>query len=82
MRRTTVSLPDDLAAALERESRRRSIPVSAIAREALAVHLGLGRPGEQRDLPFADVGASGPNSTGRTMESLIADEWTTVARDR
>lgn len=82
MRRTTVSLPDDLAAALERESRRRSIPVSAIAREALVMHLGLGRPEQQRELPFAAVGGSGANSTGRDMELLIEREWTALARDR
>src|SRR5579884_1835150 len=41
MKRTTVTIPDELAAALEREARRRRVPVSQITREALAAHLRL-----------------------------------------
>jgi len=41
MKRTTVSLPDDLAGALEREARRRNVSASAIPREALTSHPGL-----------------------------------------
>ena len=40
MKRTTISLPDDLAAALEREARRRHLPVSQVAREAIEAKLG------------------------------------------
>ncbi len=82
MKRTTISLPDELARALEREARRRSLPVSAIARAALAEHLGVGRPGERRSLPFAALGRSGHSTTGRDMEELLEEEWADSARGR
>jgi predicted transcriptional regulator len=81
MRRTTISLPDELAEALEREARRRSRPASAIARDALSEYLGIGRPGERRELPFAAIGRSGQNTTGRDMEELL-EEWAPNARGR
>jgi Arc/MetJ-type ribon-helix-helix transcriptional regulator len=75
MKRTTVSLPDDLAATLVREAHRRNVSASEITRDALAQHLGFA--GDQpRDLPFATVGRSGHrSSTARDMEELIAREW-------
>jgi predicted transcriptional regulator len=82
MRRTTVSLPDDLAEALAREARRRSVPASAIARDALALYLGFGDPADRRALPFAAVGRSGHRSTARDMEELLSTEWNDRARDR
>jgi predicted transcriptional regulator len=77
MRRTTVSLPDDLAQALAREARRRHASASAITREALAQHLGLVQKGP-RELAFADVGRSGHRSTARDMERLLEREWDEV----
>jgi predicted transcriptional regulator len=82
MRRTTISLPDELADALEREARRRALPASAIARDALSDYLGIGRAGEQRDLPFAAVGRSGQRTTARDMEDLLEREWDQDARGR
>lgn len=82
MRRTTISLPDELADALEREARRRSLPASAIARAALSDYLGIGRAGEQRELPFAAVGRSGQRTTARDMEELLEREWDQGARGR
>lgn len=82
MRRTTISLPDDLADALDRESRRRAQPASAIARDALSQYLGVGRSGERRELPFADLGHSGQRTTARDMEELLEREWISDARDR
>jgi predicted transcriptional regulator len=75
MRRTTISLPDELADALEREARRRSQSASAIARYALTAYLGLGAPGDQRELPFAALGRSGHSNTASEMEALIEQEW-------
>ncbi|MGI8413942.1 MAG: CopG family transcriptional regulator [Solirubrobacteraceae bacterium] len=82
MKRTTVSLPDELARALEREAHRRAVPVSAVTRDALAEHLGLGGQGERRSLPFAALGRSGHSSTARDMEQLLEDEWADSARGR
>ncbi|HUZ82411.1 MAG TPA: CopG family transcriptional regulator [Gaiellaceae bacterium] len=81
MKRTTLSLPDDLAQALAREARRRSTSASAIARDALAKHLHL-IPGEARPLPFAALGRSGHTTTARDMEQLLEHEWNDDARDR
>jgi Ribbon-helix-helix protein, copG family len=81
MKRTTLSLPDDLAQALAREARRRSTSASAIARDALAKHLHL-IPGDARPLPFAALGRSGHTTTARDMEQLLEHEWNDDARDR
>ena len=80
MKRTTLALSDDLAAALAREARRSNRSASEVAREALARYLGLA-PDAARELPFAAVGRSGRNTVGRDMEELLA-EWDDVARDR
>lgn len=82
MRRTTISLPDELAAALQREARRRSMPASAIARDALTAYLGIGGPDDHRELPFAALGRSGHADTAREMEALLEHEWTADARGR
>jgi hypothetical protein len=81
MKRTTISLPDDLASALAREARRHDQSVSEIAREALSRHLGLVSDG-RRELPFAALGASGHRTTGRRIEELLAAEWDDPARGR
>lgn len=75
MKRTTVALPDELAAAIAREARRRRVSVSQIAREAFEAHLGLNgdRP---RKLPFAALGGSGHHTTARDFEDVLAAEWT------
>jgi Arc/MetJ-type ribon-helix-helix transcriptional regulator len=74
MKRTTVSLPDDLAQALAREAQRQHASASEIARAALAQHLGLVES-EPRTLAFADLGGSGHRSTARDMEQLLEQEW-------
>jgi predicted transcriptional regulator len=74
MKRTTISLPDDLAAALEREARRRRVSVSHVAREALAERLGSGRRAP-REIPFAGIGRSGYHDTARNFEEAFDAEW-------
>jgi hypothetical protein len=76
MKRTTITLTDELATALERETRRSGTSASEVARRALASHLGLDAP---RPIPFAALGKSGHRHTARDLEQLIADEW---SRDR
>jgi hypothetical protein len=73
MRRTTISLPDDLAAALHREARRRGVAVSQVAREAIEARLGRADAG--RKLPFAALGRSGHHSTARNLEEILRTEW-------
>ena len=79
MKRTTISLPDDLSAAVEREARRLRLPVSQLAREGLEMRLGR-LPGGRRPLPFAGIGNSGYRTTARDAEDILAREW--GARDR
>lgn len=74
MKRTTVSLPDDLEQALGREARRRHVSASEVTRTALAQHLGLAQD-EPRKLAFADLGHSGHRTTARDMEQLLEQEW-------
>lgn len=79
MKRTTVTIPDELAAALEREARRRRVPVSQVTREALAAHLRIAGD-SPRELPFAALGASGHRTTARDLEEHLAAEWTRARR--
>jgi Arc/MetJ-type ribon-helix-helix transcriptional regulator len=74
MKRTTISLPEDLAQALNREAQRRHASTSEVTRTALAQHLGLVQ-GQPRELPFADLGGSGHRTTARDMEQLLEQEW-------
>ena len=74
MKRTTVSLPDDLAAAVARAADRRRVSVSELTREALTAHLGVGRT-EKRPLGFAKLGASGSRNTSRDVEEILDAEW-------
>jgi Arc/MetJ-type ribon-helix-helix transcriptional regulator len=82
MKRTTISLPDDLAVAVEREARRRRVSVSEVARRALAEHLGLD-DGARRKLPFVALGRSGHHDTAERIEEILAREWADhIDRDR
>lgn len=74
MKRTTISLPDDLAQALDREAQRRHASASEVTRTALAQHLGLVQS-EPRKLVFAELGRSGHHTTARDMEQLLEQEW-------
>ncbi len=73
MKRTTVSLPEDVALAAMREARRRGTSVAEVAREALITHLGLADP--RAELPFASLGRSGRRDTARRIDDLLAREW-------
>ncbi len=77
MKRTTISLPDDLAQALAREAQRRRSSASDVTRTALMQHLGLGDD-EPRTLAFAALGRSGHRTTARDMEQLVEQEWDDV----
>jgi hypothetical protein len=77
MKRITISLPADLAAALAREARRQGEPVSAVARTAIRSHLAR----DGRRLPIVALGRSGHAHTARDAESILAGEWA-AARGR
>ena len=68
MKRTTISLSDELAAALGREARRRRVPVSQVAREAIEARLGLSDEGP-RDIPFIGIIDSGQPGLAEYIDS-------------
>jgi hypothetical protein len=74
MKRTTISLPDDVSDALVREAHRRRVPVSQVAREAIASTLGLDdeRP---RDLSFIGIADSGLPGIADGDEAYLAEHW-------
>ncbi len=73
MKRITVSVPDDLAASVEREAARRRVSVSQLAREGL--QLRLGRSDTERLIPFEAIGRSRHRTTARDIEEILAVEW-------
>ena len=73
MKRITMSLPDELAAATEREASRRRVPVSQVVREALQARLG--QSDGSRVIPFAALGRSGHHTTARDVDEILAAEW-------
>lgn len=72
-------LPDDLAALLDYERRRRDVPASAIVREALAKYLTNGSVGvEDPRFAFFGIGRSGGPEAGtisRNIEEILRREW-------
>jgi hypothetical protein len=74
MTRTTVTLPDDLAALLAREARRHDTSVSDVVRRAVSAFLGVSGSG-RRELPFAALGRSGRRHTARDAEKILTAEW-------
>lgn len=72
MKRTTIVISDELALAIESESKRTGRSASAIARHALEEHLGIG-PDANRRPGFVALGASGPNNVGEDMEELLRE---------
>lgn len=71
MRRTTLTLPDDLASVLKREARRRDTSVSEVAREALNEHFGLDGK-RRRRIGFAAIGDSGAGDVSEHDEEVLA----------
>ncbi len=74
MKRKTIRLPEELAAALDREARRRRLPVSQVAREAIEARFRR-VPTPRRKLPFVALGRSGHHSTAADVEEIVRDEW-------
>jgi hypothetical protein len=84
MKRTTISLPDEVALVAEREARRRGVSLSHVARQALEEHLGIGPSGgEPRDVPFAGLGRSGRSDTARRAGQIVRSRWArAISADR
>ena len=72
MKRITISLPEELGSAVEREAHRRRVPVSQVIRERLEAKW---ETGSKRKIPFAAVGRSGTHDTARRVDEILAQEW-------
>ena len=72
MKRTTLLLPEDLAAAIEAERERLNTSTTAVIRRAIESYLNTERPVR---LPFAPRGRSGTKTTARDAERILAREW-------
>lgn len=79
MKRITISLPDDVAAALDRQAHRRRLPVSQVVREGIEAQVGRQRG--PRRIPFAAIGHSGYSDTSVKVDAILEAEWDR-ARDR
>jgi hypothetical protein len=75
MKRTTISLPNNVAEALHREARRSGVPVSRIAREAIEARLRLSAEGKRRKFSFVGIGHSGERTISEDVEEILTTEW-------
>lgn len=74
MKRTTISLPEDLAWRLHREARQRETSVSEVVREVLAERFDMvaGRP---RKIAFAGIVRRGETNVAERIEEILSTEW-------
>ena len=76
MKRTTISLPDDLAAALEHEARECGVSVSQIAREAIEARLHLLPIVDgKRQIPFIGIACSEEGPFAADLDEYLRREW-------
>ena len=82
MRRTTISLPDDLDDLLRDEARRRNTSVSDVVRKLVARFL-LGTEDEPRAIPFAGIMDDPDMVQSDQVEEFLDETWTdAIDRDR
>jgi Arc/MetJ-type ribon-helix-helix transcriptional regulator len=74
MTRITVSLPEELAAILDREAHRLREPVSSVVRRALQAFLE-GDGARPRTLHMIGLGRSGRRHSARDAEKILSREW-------
>lgn len=68
MKRTTIMLPDDTAARLAREARRRGVSVAAVVRDAVERHVPAQPP---QPLAFFAVGEGGPADASERVDEIV-----------
>ena len=72
MKRTTITLSDDLGVLVEEEAKRRQTSVSEVIRFALRETLvGSGK----RRIPFAGICDDSKMTSGAEMEEALAEGW-------
>jgi metal-responsive CopG/Arc/MetJ family transcriptional regulator len=70
MQRRTISLPDDVANALDREARRRRVPFSQLVREAIKDRLDKAEP--KRRLGFIGIIKDAPPDMSERFDEYLA----------
>lgn len=82
MKRTTISLPDDLSELLDDEARRRRTSVSAVVRQMIAETL-VGTAERPREIPWAGMLDDPTAPPARELEAFLEREWADdIGRDR
>lgn len=82
MKRTTVTLPEDLVELVGDEARRRRTSVSAVVRQLITEGL-VGSAERPREIPWAAIVDDPEAPPARDLESVLARDWPdAVARDR
>lgn len=74
MKRTTVSLTDELASRLQLEAERRQTSVSEVMRILVAEALGVS-PGDKRPIPFAALFDDPGMVRGEDVDQELEREW-------
>jgi Ribbon-helix-helix protein, copG family len=76
MKRTTITVPEQTLARLEREARRRHTSVSAIVRECIGARFP-GTEYEQgpRHIAFAGIGESTDGLNAADTDDYLAEHW-------
>jgi hypothetical protein len=82
MRRTTITLPDDLAELVDSEARRQHTSVSDVIRQYIVKSL-TGSPEKPREIPFAGL-FDDPNMVpGERLDEALSSQWADdIDRDR
>jgi len=81
MKRTTITLPDDLADFVDAEARRRESSVSEVIRGFIIQ--GLSGPSEPREIPWAGMFHDPEMVPAERMDEALASTWADdIDRDR
>ena len=75
MKRITISLPDELAARVEREARRNRTSVSDVVRRGLTNQFGPASEEGKRRVPIAGLFSSGHTDTSERVDEILAQVY-------
>jgi Arc/MetJ-type ribon-helix-helix transcriptional regulator len=82
MKRTTISLPEDLSELLDDEARRRRTSVSAVVRQLITEGL-VGSTERPREIPWAGILDDPEAPPASELEEFLKQEWADdIGRDR
>lgn len=79
MKRTTITLPNEIAILLELEQQRLHLSTAELIRRALSAYFQVDGTQPKR-LRIASLGRSGHHDTAREAESILAREWGNASR--